>query len=63
MRWIRWLALVCLVVTHMTMRTTTKEGTETSKTQTIVGSKETKTSHRADCKWVEEIESWHETLR
>jgi methylphosphotriester-DNA--protein-cysteine methyltransferase len=54
MRQIQLLALACLVAAPLAARV--EEGAQAPKAQVIVGCKETKMYHRADCKWVKEIE-------
>jgi methylphosphotriester-DNA--protein-cysteine methyltransferase len=48
------MALACLMVAPLAARV--EEGAKDPKGQVIVGCKDTKMYHRADCKWVKEIE-------
>ena len=55
MRYIQGLALACLVASPLAAHAADQEKAA-SKAQVIVGCKDTKMYHRADCKWVKEIE-------
>ncbi|HJV39773.1 MAG TPA: Ada metal-binding domain-containing protein [Geothrix sp.] len=58
MRALQFLAVAALMASQLAARTYDKPKAET-KAEVIVGCKETKLYHKANCKWVKEIDKAH----
>jgi hypothetical protein len=56
MRNVRWMFLACLMAVPVAGRAHATPMQEEPKPKIIVGCRETKLYHRADCKWVKEID-------